>query len=62
MPDAPTTEGKFLVSRLINLRLLYNFPDITLFAGPGSTRVLIFVLFMEVWDTVPFIEPMESSI
>ena len=61
---APTTVGKFLVSRslLSNFSFLYVSPDITLFDAPVSNSVNTSLFAMLILKTVPCSDPKVSSI
>ena len=57
-PEAPTTCGMLVVSKLFSFSFLYMFQDITLFMAPVSKSVLILVsrlLFANVLNTVPVV-------
>ena len=64
-PEAPTTCGMLVVSKLFSSSLLYMFQDITLFMAPVSKSVLILVsklLFATIWNTVPVVGPSSSML
>ena len=64
VPFAPTTVGKFFVSRslLFNFSFLNVSPDITLLDAPVSNSVNTSLFAMLILNTVPLSEPKVSSI
>ena len=64
-PEAPTTYGMLVVSKVFNSSFSYIFQDITLFMAPVSKSVLIFtskLLFANTWKTVPVVGPNSSML
>ena len=64
-PEAPTTCGMLVVSKLFSFSSLYMFQDIMLFMAPVLKSVLILVsklLFANVWNTVPAVGPSSSML
>ena len=64
-PEAPTTCGMLVVSKLSSFSFLYMFQDIMLFMAPVSKSVLILIsklLFANVLNTVPVVGPSSSML
>ena len=65
LPEAPTTCGMLVLSRLFSFNFLYISSDITLFIAPVSKSVLFLVfklLFANIWNTVPVVGPNSSML